>query len=130
MARKPYQHKQPDNWYMASRFYQWYMLRELTSITTAIAALNLFCGLVVLASSLDSWQAWVAFQKNPLMVLINLGVIVGSLLNSKTWFEAMPKAVKIPKGNGFVADKILIMGSWAALGGVTLILIIIAACLT
>lgn len=130
MARKPYQHKQPDNWYMASRFYQWYMLRELTSITTAIAALNLFCGLVALASSLDSWQAWVAFQKNPLMVLINLGVIVGSLLNSKTWFEAMPKAVKIPKGNGFVADKILIMGSWAALGGVTLILIIIAACLT
>lgn len=128
MARKPYQHTQPDNWYMSSRFYQWYMLRELTSITTAIAALNLFWGLAALAGSLESWVNWLAFQKNPLMILINLIVIIGSLLNSKTWFEAMPKAIKIPKGNGFVEDKILIGGSWAALGGVALILIILVAC--
>lgn len=127
MARKPYQHTQADNWYMSSRFYQWYMLRELTSITTAIAALNLFWGLAALANNLESWQSWLAFQKNPLMILINLLVIIGSLLNSKTWFEAMPKAIKIPKGNGFVEDKLLIGGSWAALGGVTLILIAIVA---
>lgn len=129
MARKPYQHKQAKNWYMATRFYQWYMLRELTSITTALAALNLFWGLVALANSLESWQNWIAFQKHPLMILLNLVIILGSLLNSKTWFEAMPKAVKIPKGNGFVADHILIRGSWAALGGITLVLIILVACL-
>lgn len=129
MARKPYQHQQAKNWYMSSRFYQWYMLRELTSITTALAALNLFWGLAALASNLESWQTWISFQKHPLIILINLIVIVGSLLNSKTWFEAMPKAVRIPKGNGFVADNILIRGSWAALGGVVLVLIILVACL-
>lgn len=129
MARKPYQQQQAKNWYMASRFYQCYMLRELTSITTALAALNLFWGLATLAGSLESWQTWLAFQKNPLMILINLVVIIGSLFNSKTWFEAMPKAVKIPKGNGFVEDKILILGSWAALGGVAFVLLILVICL-
>ena len=44
MARKPYHHAQPDDWYKANCTYRWYMLRELTSITTAIAAFNLFYG--------------------------------------------------------------------------------------
>ena len=32
MARKPYHHAQPDDWYKANCTYRWYMLRELTSI--------------------------------------------------------------------------------------------------
>ncbi|MDO4643576.1 MAG: fumarate reductase subunit C [Cardiobacteriaceae bacterium] len=127
MARKPYIHQQPDKWYMENRFYQWYMLRELTSITTALVALNIFYGIASLSNSPDSWASWIAWQKNPIMLLINLAGIVGALLNSKTWFEAMPKAIRIQKGERFVADKVLIGGSWVAFGGVLFILLVIVA---
>ena len=53
MARKPYIHKQPDGWYKKNSFYIWYMLREATSLTTVITALNLFYGIACLAGSQD-----------------------------------------------------------------------------
>ena len=113
MARKPYHHAQPDDWYKANCTYRWYMLRELTSITTAIA-----------------WLGWTHFQHNPLMLLINIIAIVGSLLNSKTWFEAMPKAIRIQRGEKFVPDNLIIKGGWAAFAGVLVILLILVACLS
>ena len=51
MSRKPYVHQQPDNWYMQSRFYKIYMLRELTSVPVTLAALNLFWAIAALAGS-------------------------------------------------------------------------------
>ena len=103
MARKPYIHKQPDGWYKKNSFYIWYMLREATSLTTAITALNLFYGIACLAG------------------------IAGALLNSKTWFEAMPKAIRIQRGEKFLPDNVLIRGAWGAWGGVLVILLIIVA---
>ena len=54
MARKPYIHKQPDGWYKKNSFYNWYMLREATSLTTVITALNLFYGIACLAGSQEA----------------------------------------------------------------------------
>ena len=127
MARKPYHHAQPDDWYMANHTYRWYMLREFTSVTTAIAAFNLFYGVAALANSEAAWLGWAHFQHNPLMLLINLVAIVASLLNSKTWFEAMPKAIRIQRGEKFLPDHVLIRGAWGAFGGVLVILLIIVA---
>ena len=41
MSRKPYVAKQSANWYLQNRFFKLYMLRELTSVPVALAALNL-----------------------------------------------------------------------------------------
>ena len=127
MARKPYIHQQPDGWYKKSSFYIWYMCREATAITTAITALNLFYGIACLAGSQEAWLGWIAWQKNPIMFLLNLAGIVGALLNSKTWFEAMPKAIRIQRGEKFLPDNVLIRGAWGAWGGVLVILLIIVA---
>ena len=127
MARKPYIHQQPDGWYKKSSFYIWYMWREATAITTAITALNLFYGIACLAGSQEAWLGWIAWQKNPIMFLLNLVGIAGALLNSKTWFEAMPKAIRIHRCEKFLPDQVLIRAGWGAFGGVLLILLIIVA---
>ncbi len=129
MARKPYLAKQADDWYMKSNFFKFYMLRELTSVPVAFAALNLFWGLAALANSPESWATWIGFQSNPLIVLLNLVAIVAALFNSKKWFEAMPKAIRIQRGTKFVDDKLMILGNWAVLGGVFVILLILVAVL-
>ena len=93
----------------------------------AITALNLFYGIACLAGSQEAWMGWIAWQKNPIMFLLNLAGIVGALLNSKTWFEAMPKAIRIQRGEKFLPDNVLIRGAWGAWGGVLVILLIIVA---
>jgi len=101
--------------------------RTWAYLTTAIIALNLFCGIACLAGSPESWAGWIAWQKNPIMFVLNLAGIVGALLNSKTWFEAMPKAIRIQRGEKFLPDQVLIRAGWGAFGGVLVILLIIVA---
>lgn len=125
MARKPYIHQQPANWYKQNTFYKLYMLRELTAVTTTLAALNLFWGIAALSGSLEQWQTWIAFQKNPLIILINLVVVAASLFNSKTWFEAIPKAMPIQQGTKFVPEQTLIKGAWSIFCGIFIILTVI-----
>lgn len=126
MARKPYITKQPSNWYMQSTFYKLYMLRELTSVPVILASLNLFWGIATLAaSSPESWLSWIAFQKNPLIILLNLFAIVAAMYNTVEWYKAMPKAIRIQIGEKFVADKKMIIGSWVVFAVITLVILII-----
>ncbi|MFW2177258.1 MULTISPECIES: fumarate reductase subunit C [unclassified Moraxella] len=122
-VRKPYIKPQPADWYQHNGFFKRYMLRELTAVPVALEALNLFWGLASLAGSASQWQHWVNVQSNVLMIVFHLIVIVAGLFNSKTWFEAMPKAVRIQQGEKFVANNVLIGGSWA-----TLAVILLALC--
>lgn len=123
MARKPYIAKQPDNWYLQTPFYKKYMLRELTCIPVMLAALNFFYCIAALASSAEAWATWIAFQRHPIVVLLNLIALVAALFNTVEWFKAMPKAMPIQVGETFVADKKMIAGSWLAFAIVSLIVL-------
>ncbi len=125
MARKPYVAKQASNWYMQNTFYKKYMLRELTCLPVILVALNLFWGIGALASSLESWQHWIAFQRHPVSILFNLIALIAALLNTIEWFKAMPKAMRIQVGEKFLDDKKMILGSWAVFATLTLIMLII-----
>lgn len=126
MKRKPYQKPQPANWYMENTFFKVYMLRELTSVPVALAALNLFWGIAALAQpTIDSWHNWLEWQTNPLFILFNLIAIVAALFNSVKWFEAMPKAIRIQKGDKFVPDNLMIMGNWVAFAGISVVMLVV-----
>lgn len=126
MKRKPYQKQQPANWYMANTFFKVYMLRELTSVPVALAALNLFWGIAALAQpTIDCWQGWLAWQTNPLFIIFNIIAIIAALFNSVKWFEAMPKAIRIQKGDKFVPDNLMIMGNWVTFAGISVVMLIV-----
>ncbi|WP_019673441.1 hypothetical protein [Psychrobacter lutiphocae] len=120
MARKPYITKQSDNWYTQTPFYKKYMLRELTCIPVMLAALNFFWCIAALASSADAWTTWINFQRNPIVVVLNLIAIVAALFNTVEWFKAMPKAMPIQVGERFVEDSKMITGSWIAFAVISL----------
>ncbi|WP_373779956.1 hypothetical protein [Neisseria dentiae] len=129
MSRKPYTAKQPAGWYWQNRFFKLYMLRELTSVPVALAALNLFAGLACLSGSSDAWAAWINVQKHPLMLIFNLFAIAAAGFNSKTWFEAVPKAMPIQKGEKFVPAAVLVKASWGAFAAVFVVLVLLVAVL-
>lgn len=127
MARKPYIAKQPSNWYMQSTFYKKYMLRELTCVPVILASLNLFWCIAALATSPEAWESWMAFQRNPIVVVFNIFAIIAALFNTVEWFAAMPKAMPIQVGETFVEDKKMIAGSWVAFVIISVIIFAIIA---
>ncbi|MBV7435001.1 fumarate reductase subunit C [Cardiobacteriaceae bacterium TAE3-ERU3] len=126
MKRKPYKKPQPANWYMENTFFKVYMLRELTSVPVALAALNLFWGIAALARpTIDAWHSWLALQTSPLFIIFNIIAIIAALFNSVKWFEAMPKAIRIQKGEKFVPDNLMIMGNWVTFAGISVVMLIV-----
>lgn len=129
MPRKPYIAVQPDNWYRKNTYYFFYMLRELTSVPVALAALNFFWGIAALASSESAWASWINFQRAPIVLIINLIAIVAAVYNSYSWFIAMPKAIRVQRGVNFVPDKVLTLSCWGVFALIFLVLLILAICL-
>lgn len=125
MSRKPYIAKQQDDWYMKHRFLRFYMLREMTCVPVGIAALNLFCGLYALATSPHNWAGWVIAQQNPVLIIFNLLAIAAALYNSKTWFETIPRAMPIQKGEKFIPAQTVVRAAWMALWAIFAILALI-----
>ena len=100
------------------------MRAVLTSVPVALAALNLFWGLAALAGSAEAWASWAGAQTHPLMVIFNLIAIAAACFNSKTWFEAIPKAMPIQKGETFVPAQKLIGAAWVAFAVVFVLLVL------
>ncbi|EYU16780.1 fumarate reductase subunit C [Photorhabdus luminescens] len=93
--RKPYIRSMAPNWWQKLSFYRFYILRESTAVTTMWFSILLIYGLFALKGGAQSWDEFVTFLKNPVILLINIITLLGALLHTKTWFELAPKAANI-----------------------------------
>jgi fumarate reductase subunit C len=120
---KPYKQSMPKDWYMKSSFYKLYMIREATAIFMVWFAVIFTIAL----TKLDDYESWQAFFSCPLLVVINLLTLAAALFHAKTWFELAPSAMPpIFIGDKKLAPEPIIMGQWVALGGISLIMLLIA----
>ena len=86
--RKPYVRPVKANWWTDRSFYIAYMLREGTAVWAVLVALELLV-LSFPGTNVD------AVLSNPLMIIINLISLVAVLFHAFTWFNVMPKAVRM-----------------------------------
>ncbi|MBS9440840.1 fumarate reductase subunit FrdC [Photorhabdus heterorhabditis] len=93
--RKPYVRSIAPNWWQKLGFYRFYILRESTAVTTVWFSILLIYGVFALKGGTQSWDGFVAFLQNPVILLINLITLLGALLHTKTWFELAPKAANV-----------------------------------
>ncbi len=95
-------------------FYRFYMLREGTAVPAVWFSIELIYGLFALKHGPESWEGFVHFLQNPIVVILNLVTLAAALLHTKTWFDLAPKAQQYHRQrreNGARA------GSERALGG-------------
>jgi fumarate reductase subunit C len=97
---KPYprQH-QPVNWFMRHPHYMVFMLRELSAIFLAIYLVVL---LLLVGRVHDSETAFEDFRDllaSPLMIVFHTIVLLFAILHSVTWFQAVPKAMRVRLGD-------------------------------
>ncbi|MDB6374250.1 fumarate reductase subunit FrdC [Photorhabdus bodei] len=93
--RKPYIRSMTPNWWQKLGFYRFYILRESTAVTTMWFSILLIYGLFALKGGTQSWDEFVTFLQNPVILLINIITLLGALLHTKTWFELAPKAANV-----------------------------------
>jgi fumarate reductase subunit C len=124
--RKPYRQEMPANWWRQSAFYRFYMLREGTSIPTLWFGVLLLAGIICLKRGPESWEGFVGFLQNPLVLILNVITLLATLLHSKTWFELAPKAAIIIVKSQKVGPRPIITLLWAVTAIVTLVVLGVA----
>jgi fumarate reductase subunit C len=123
--RKPYVREMNATWWQKSNFYRMYMLREATVLPIIFFTLCLTFGLGSLVKGADSWEAWLSFMANPVVVAINVVALAGSLFHAHTFFNMFPQVMPLRLNGKPVDTKVIVLGQWAVVAAISLIVLII-----
>lgn len=131
--RKPYVRPVKANWWTDRAFYIAYMLREGTAFLGAWIALEFLIIIFAPTFGLNPKIATVAILSNPIVILLNIISLVGVLYHAITWFNLMPKAVRVftsgnPTNTKLIPEKLIVLAQWGGFA-VASVVIIIACCL-
>lgn len=123
--RKPYVREMNRTWWSNHPFYRFYMLREATVLPLVLFTVFLTFGLGALVKGPESWQTWLDFTANPLIVGINIVALLGSLLHAQTFFSMMPQVMPIRIKGKLLDKKLIVLGQWAAVAFISLIVLVV-----
>ena len=93
MSRRPYNRPMSSTWFMSHPAYKFYMVREASCVFDGLYALNLFYGLVQLATGQAAWEGWLSMQANPLMIAFAAFTFGITLLHSFTFIGMTPRVM-------------------------------------
>ncbi|XTZ37998.1 fumarate reductase subunit FrdC [Salmonella enterica] len=124
--RKAWVRPMPSSWWKTLPFYRFYMLREGTAIPTVWFSIVLIYGLFALKNGPESWEGYVGFLQNPIVVILNLVTLAAAVLHSKTWFELAPKASLIVVKDEKMGPEPIIKGLWVVTAVVTVVILFVA----
>lgn len=139
--RKPYNPKVEFKWWLKNPFYTRYILREGTSVMALFVALELLLGVFTFAmcdlsvaeptaESAAPYLWWVnSFVGNPIVMLLNLVALVAALFHAVTWFNLMPKAVRVfmnKNTTDLIPESFTVIGLYCCLAAATVVILVAA----
>jgi fumarate reductase subunit C len=105
-------------WWLEQWSYTRFVLRELTSVFVAIAALMTLWQLRAIAQGSDAWAHTLAQLRSPLCVAFNVFALTALLFHSVSWCSLAPRAMVAHIGDRRLPDWVvagLNYGAWAVL---------------
>lgn len=122
--RQPYRRPVPRTWFLKTREYRAYALRELSSVAVGLFVLNLLVGLVSFHRGLDAWTWWVELQRHPVLVAMSVGALLMAVVHATTWFQATPTIIKVRRGRRYVADVWVVLQHYVLLALFALVVVL------
>lgn len=115
---RTYRRPIPFAWWLRTRAYSLFVVRELTSVFVGGYAVVLLLLIRSLAAGPEAYQAFLAALRSPAAVIFHTFALVAAAYHSVTWFTLAPMAVALRVRGRRVPDA-LILGAnytaWAAL---------------
>jgi fumarate reductase subunit C len=101
-------------WWLQSRSYTGFVLRELTSVFVALFALVLLWQVRALGQGPDAYARVLARLRSPLFVTLDALALAFVLFHSITWFNLAPKAMVVRLKGKRVPDLVVAGANYAA----------------
>ena len=115
--RKPWQPRQPRDWWLHNPAYRRYMLREATALPLLLYTLLLLTGVYQLTRGPVAFSAWLAWLQTPAVLLLQGIALAAALLHAVTWVALVPKILVIDSDRLRIAPRhVLRAHQLAALG--------------
>ncbi len=122
---KPYPSHHSNTWFLASWPYRLFMLRELSAVFLAVYVVLMLILVSRVHDGEAAYEEYRDFLQSPLVIVFHLVALAFALLHTVTWFQAVPKAIRIRRGEEFVPPQALVGAHMVAWLGVSLIVLII-----
>lgn len=123
--RKAYVREMKSNWWTKLGFYKFYMLRESTAIPTVWFSLVLLFAVIAIAHGTFTTD-FVAFLKNPLVIILNLISLAAMILHAKTLFEMMQPVMGIMVDGKYLPQATMVKALWIVFAVVTVVILALA----
>jgi fumarate reductase subunit C len=101
-------------WWLESRSYTGFVLRELTSVFVALFAIVLLWQIRALGQGPDAYDRVLARLRSPLFVIFDALALACVLFHSITWFNLAPKAMVVRLKGKRVPDLVVAGANYAA----------------
>jgi fumarate reductase subunit C len=109
-----YRHRVSVWWWLESRSYTGFVLRELTSVFVAFFALVLLWQVRALGQGPDAYSRFLARMQTPLFLVLNGVVLLFVLFHSVTWFNLAPTAMVVRLRGKRVPDLVVAGANYVA----------------
>ncbi len=116
---KWYRSRIPIFWWLRKPAYARFIVRELTSVPVAYAALLVLVEAGVVTRGPAAYAAFVTWLQQPMVVGLHVAVLVGAALHTITWLNLAPKALVVRAAGHRLPSAIVLAAHWAGWVAVT-----------
>lgn len=120
---KPYPSQHSNLWFLQRWPYRLFMLRELSAVFLALYVVLMVILVDRVHAGETAYEAYRDVLTSPLVILFHLVALAFALLHTLTWFQAVPKAIRIRRGEEFVPPQALIGAHVLAWLGISAVII-------
>jgi len=118
-AYRPYhprwhRERMPIFWWLRKAAYARFILRELTSVGVAYAAVLLVIQARMLELGPDAYARFVAWLRSPVVAGLHGALLLALLFHTLTWLHLAPRAMVVRLGGRRVPDTVVLAGHYAA----------------
>lgn len=115
--------RMPIFWWLRKLAYTRFIVRELTSVFVAYAALLLLVEVRALRAGPEAFAAFTGWLRQPLVIGGHVLVLLALLFHTVTWLNLAPRALVVRLGRWRVPGRAVLVGhylAWLALSAVVL----------
>lgn len=118
-AYRPYhprwhRERMPIFWWLRKAAYARFILRELTSVGVAYAAVLLVIQAYMLGLGPDAYARFEAWLRSPVVAGLHGALLLALLFHTLTWLHLAPRAMVVRLGGRRVPDTVVLAGHYAA----------------
>ncbi len=111
---RTYRAKLPATWWLKRAIYVKFVVREVTSLFTAIFCVLLLVQLAKLAQGQAAYEGWLATMKSPGMIALNVVCFLATCYHAYTWWILTAQIMPIQLGEKKVPREAVAGGGFAA----------------